>query len=66
LALISSMAIVRPRVIASPASADWPDSAVTRPILIGSAAKAACVSPTPMSAIAAEMKERRIIGSLHE
>ena len=38
LALISSMATCRPREIASPASADWPDSAVTRPILIGSAA----------------------------
>src|ERR1700686_1339289 len=40
LALISSIAMVRPRVIPSPDLADCPDSAATKPILTGSAAKA--------------------------
>jgi len=38
------MAMVRPRVIASPARADWPERAVTRPILIGSCAIAGAES----------------------
>ena len=38
LALSSSMATTRPRVMASPARADWPESAVTRPILMVSCA----------------------------
>ena len=37
----SSIAICRPRVRASPARADWPERAVTRPILMGSCAWAA-------------------------
>ena len=35
MALISSMAIERPRTIASPDLADWPDMAATRPSLSG-------------------------------
>jgi hypothetical protein len=34
LALISSMAMVSPRVMASPDLADWPDRLATRPILM--------------------------------
>ena len=40
LPLISSMATVSPRVIASPEAADWPERAATRPIFTGSAAAA--------------------------
>src|SRR5574339_63271 len=51
-ALISSIAMVRPRVIASPDWADGPLSAATRPILIGSAA---CARPAAAASSAAMM-----------
>ena len=59
LAFSSSIAIVRPRVIASPARADWPDSAVTRPILIGSCAAAGSAAPPTAAARASFRNVRR-------
>src|SRR5258706_11121145 len=57
LALISSMATARPRVMASPARADWPESAVTRPILMVSCENAGQAA----SEIAIAAKSRRIM-----
>jgi hypothetical protein len=54
LALISSIATLSPRVIASPARADWPDSAVTSPILTVPCAKtgkAAASASAPINAL---------------
>ena len=61
LALISSMAMVMPRLMDSPARADWPESAVTRPILIGSAASAVNGMPAANAeaSTAVERKRRR-------
>ncbi len=59
-ALISSIATLSPRVIASPACADWPDKAVTRPILMVSAACAAGMAAAPRAAMHAAMTVRRL------
>ena len=45
-ALISSMAMVKPRVMPSPDLADCPDNAATKPTLIGSAARTDAASDT--------------------
>ena len=58
LAFSSSIAMVRPRVIASPARADWPESAVTRPILIGSWAAAGSAA-APIAAATATCRNVR-------
>ena len=58
-AFSSSIAMVRPRVIASPARADWPDSAVTRPILIGSCAAAGSAA-APSATAAATLRNERL------
>ncbi|MNI52559.1 hypothetical protein D3C73_1073530 [compost metagenome] len=57
------MAMVMPRVSASPARADSPDSAVIRPILMGSAASAGCRARPAVkraAAVARSRKERRV------